>query len=77
MAPVNPDSPENLELTTEMLKYRVENMYSIPIVAFNKFVTWDERYRTGFPTFENPSCMPLFWFMGGKLTFQNLKPVDS
>ena len=52
-------------------------MYSIPIVAFNKFVTWDERYWTGFPTFENPSSMPLYWFMGGKLTFQNLKPADS
>ena len=77
MVSINPDDPRNFELTTEMLQYWVENMYSIPIVAFNKFVTWDERYWTDFPTFENPASMPLYWFMGGKLTFQNLKPVGG
>jgi len=33
-------------------------MYSIPVISFKKFVTWDERYWTGFPTSENPIYMP-------------------
>ena len=77
MVSINPDDPRNFELTTEMLKYWVENMYSIPIVGINKFVTWDERYWTGFPTFENPASQPLYWFQGGKLGIQNLKPVGG
>ena len=77
MVSINPDSPRNFEHTTELLKYWVENMYSIPVMAFKKFVTWNERYWTGFPTFENPASQPLYWFQGGKLTFQNLRPVEQ
>ena len=77
MVPINPDDPRNFELTTELFQYWVENMYSITTISFKKFVTWNEQYWTGFPTFENPTSQPLFWFQGGKLTFQNLKPVGS
>ena len=33
-------------------------MYSVTAIAFKKFVTWDEKYWTGFPTVENPEYMP-------------------
>ncbi|MEZ4639580.1 MAG: hypothetical protein R2856_32235 [Caldilineaceae bacterium] len=36
----------------------------ITAISFKKFVTWDERYWTGFPTAENPNYMPLYWFHG-------------
>ena len=75
MVPVNPDSPENIEITTEFLQYWNENMYAISVISFKKFVTWDETYWTGFPTFENPTSQPLYWFQGGKVTFQNLTPA--
>jgi peptide/nickel transport system substrate-binding protein len=77
MAAVNPDSPENVQLVQEFLKYWTENMYFITAISFKKFVTWDERYWTGFPTSENPNYMPLYWFQGGKFAFQSLKPTAS
>jgi peptide/nickel transport system substrate-binding protein len=75
MVPVNPDSEENIQITTDMLKYWVEQMYFITPIAFKKFVTWDERYWTGFPTSEDPKYMPLYWFHGGKFAFQGLEPT--
>lgn len=76
MASLNPDSPENLQLNQDFLKYWTEQMYFISVISFKKFVTWDERYWTGFPTSESPSYMPLYWFQGGKFAFQSLKPVN-
>jgi|AMZC01.1.fsa_nt_AMZC01004082.1_10 peptide/nickel transport system substrate-binding protein len=76
MALTAPGSEESLKVSRDFIKYWVENMYSIPVISFKKFVTWDERYWTGFPTSENPIYMPLYWFHGGKFTFQSLKPVQ-
>ncbi|MCS6827904.1 MAG: ABC transporter substrate-binding protein [Caldilinea sp.] len=76
MVSAPPGSPENTEITTEFLKYWTEQMYFITPISFKKFVTWDERYWTGFPTSENPKYMPLYWFQGGKFTFQSLEPVS-
>jgi peptide/nickel transport system substrate-binding protein len=76
MALTAPGSEESLQVSQDFVKYWVENMYSIPAISFKKFVTWDERYWTGFPTSENPAYMPLYWFHGGKFTFQSLEPVQ-
>jgi len=76
MATTDPASDENIEINTEFLQYWTENMYSITTIAFKKFVTWDERYWTGFPTAENPNYMPLYWFQGGKFAIQNLTSVS-
>jgi len=77
MAALSPDSEENVQAVIELSKYWVENMYSITAISFKKFVTWDQRYWTGFPTSENPNYMPLYWFQGGKFAFQNLTPVTQ
>jgi peptide/nickel transport system substrate-binding protein len=76
MAGVNPDSEENHQLVLDYSKYWIENMYSLTTISFKKFVTWDERYWTGFPTSEEPTYMPLYWFQGGKFAFQSLEPVN-
>jgi peptide/nickel transport system substrate-binding protein len=76
MATLSPDSEENVQVVQDLAKYWVENMYSITAISFKKFVTWDERYWTGFPTSENPNYMPLYWFQGGKFAFQSLTPVQ-
>jgi peptide/nickel transport system substrate-binding protein len=76
MAVTDPSTPESVELNTEYYKYWVENMYSITAIAFKKFVTWDERYWTGFPTAEDPNYMPLYWFHGGKFAVQNLSAAS-
>ncbi len=76
MEVVNPVSQEaeNVELGIQYLQNWVENMFDITAIAFKKFVTWDERYWTGFPTAENPNYQPLYWFQGGKYAIQNLHP---
>ena len=74
MEKVAPDSEENIQLTQEFLKYWVEKAYFITQIGFKKFVTWDEMYWTGFPTSENPTYQPLYWFQGGKYTFQMITP---
>jgi len=74
MEAVSPDSEENFELVREFLKYWVQQAYFITQIGFKKFVTWDEQYWTGFPTSENPTYMPLYWFQGGKFTWQIIKP---
>lgn len=76
MAAVEPDSEENYEIVREFLQHWTEEMYYITTISFKKFVTWDERYWTGFPTSENPEYMPLYWFHGGKFAFQSLEPVQ-
>jgi peptide/nickel transport system substrate-binding protein len=76
MAATAPDSDENHQIVTEFLQYFTEQMYFITCISFKKFVTWDERYWTGFPTSENPEYMPLYWFHGGKFAFQSLRPVE-
>lgn len=77
MAAVSPDSDENHQLVTDFLEYWTENMFFITGISFKKFVTWDERYWTGFPTSESPTYMPLYWFQGGTFAFQSLTPVTS
>ena len=76
MAPLHPESEESLQLVRDFLKYWTENMYAITTMGFKKFVTWDERYWTGFPTAENPTFMPLYWFQGGKFAYQSLTPTN-
>ncbi len=76
MAALSPDSEENIQVIQDFLKYWTENMYFITTISFKKFVTWDQRYWTGFPTAEDPSYMPLYWFQGGKFAFQSLTAVQ-
>lgn len=76
MADLNPESDENVEVVQEFLKYFTEEMYFITTISFKKFVTWDERYWTGFPTSESPDFMPLYWFHGGKFAFQSLESAQ-
>ncbi|WP_421723209.1 ABC transporter substrate-binding protein [Bauldia sp.] len=77
MAAVNPSSEDNFELVRDFVKYWTEEMYFVTVISFKKFVTWDERYWTGFPTAEDPKYMPLYWFQGGKFAFQGLQPVTN
>ena len=74
MEKVGPDSEENFQMVRDLVKYWVENAYDITQIGFKKFVTWDEQYWTGFPTSENPTYQPLYWFHGGKFTFEVIKP---
>lgn len=76
MVALEPGTPENQAVVQEFLQYWTEQMYTITVISFKKFVTWDERYWTGFPTSENPEYMPLYWFHGGKFAIQSIEPVQ-
>jgi len=76
MAKADPQSPEGIKLGQDFAKMWVENMYSINAITFKKFITWDSRYWKGFPSSENPSVFPEYWFHIGKFTFQNLEPAS-
>lgn len=71
----SPDDPRALELGQEFMKLWVENMWSIPLVSFKKFITFDEYYWTNFPTSENPYGQPLYWFIGSKFVLPHLQPT--
>jgi peptide/nickel transport system substrate-binding protein len=77
MAVLDPASEENFQLGRDFIQYWTENMYFITTISFKKFVTWDERYWTGFPTAESPDYQPLYWFHAGKFAIQSLQPVGS
>ncbi|MFC1976504.1 ABC transporter substrate-binding protein, partial [Chloroflexota bacterium] len=76
MGALHPDDPQVLELGREWMKLWVENMYIIPTISFKKFITIDEYYWTGYPTSENAPYQPLYWFHGGKFTFQQVEPAQ-
>lgn len=76
MALLDPGSEANFALNREFLQYWTENLYFITVISFKKFVTWDERYWTNFPTAEAPTYMPLYWFHGGKFAIQSLQPTS-
>jgi peptide/nickel transport system substrate-binding protein len=69
-----PDDPQVLELGRDFMKLWVENMYGITMMSFKKFITFDTTYWKGFPTSENPTYQPLYWFQGGKFAFQSVEP---
>jgi len=71
----DPQSPDGLALNQEFVKTWTENMYAINAISFKKFITWDSRYWKGFPTAENPTVFPEYWFQIGKFTFQQLEPA--
>jgi peptide/nickel transport system substrate-binding protein len=77
MASLLPTDPANLALGVEFQKEWLENMYGIPVISFKKFVTFNETYWTNVPSFENAIGQPLYWFAGGKFTFQNLQKVGE
>jgi peptide/nickel transport system substrate-binding protein len=77
MQPLFPDSEENHQAVIDFTKYITENMLFMTAISFKKFTTWDERYWTGFPTSEEPNYQPLYWFQGGAMAFQSLRPVTQ
>jgi len=72
---LSPDDPAALELNHGFMKLWVENMWSIPLVSFKKFITFDEFYWTNFPTSENPYGQPLYWFVGSRFVLPHLEPT--
>jgi peptide/nickel transport system substrate-binding protein len=74
LSKINPDDPKVQELGQQALKYWVENMLTTNTISFKKFTSFDDTYWTGWPTSENPTRQPLYWFIGGRFTFADVEP---
>ena len=74
---IHPDDSKVIERGQAFMKMWVENMYSIVTISFKKFITVDEYYWTGFPHNDNPFAQPLYWFGGGRFTFQYLQSIPT
>lgn len=75
MAPLHPEDPQILELGKEVMKLWVENMWSIVLFSYKKFITQSEYYWTHFPTAEDPYRAPCYWYLGGRWTLPYLEPT--
>ena len=73
----DPQSQEAVMINQDFLKMFAQNMYAIPVITFKKFITWDSRYWTGFPTSEDPTAFPEYWFQIGRYAFQGLEPAPA
>ena len=70
-------SPENLELGHEYVKLMVDEMPIIPMMSFNVFAAYSERYWTGFPdAFERPYANPVTNWANSRYIFTQLEPTN-
>ena len=74
MAKLSPEDPQVLDLGRQAMQFWVQNMITIQTISFKKFITQDTQYWTGFPTAENPTRQPLYWFIGGRFAFAGVAP---
>jgi peptide/nickel transport system substrate-binding protein len=74
MAKLSPEDSQVLDLGRQAMQLWVENMLTIQTISFKKFITQDTQYWNGFPTAENPTRQPLYWFIGGRFAFQGIAP---
>jgi peptide/nickel transport system substrate-binding protein len=74
MGALAPEDPQVADVGRQAMQFLVQNMVRTTTISFKKFITQDQQYWTGFPTAENPNRQPLYWFMGGRFTFQQIAP---
>ncbi len=74
MSKLSPEDPAVLDLGRQAMQFWVENMITIQTISFKKFITQDTQYWSGFPTAEKPTRQPLYWFIGGRFSFQQVTP---
>jgi len=72
MGRLSPEDPQVLDVGRQVMQFWVTNMLRIHTISFKKFITQDTQYWSGFPTAENPTRQPLYWFIGGRYTFAQL-----
>lgn len=71
------DHEANVALGNEFIKLMVDEMPIIPVMSFNVFSAYDERYWTGFPTAEeNPYANIVTNWSNSKYIFTQIKPTN-
>ena len=70
------DDPKSIELGKDYVKLAVQEMPTIPLMAYNVFTAMDQTYWTGFPTSENPYTDPVPNWGNSRSMFVKLKPAN-
>jgi peptide/nickel transport system substrate-binding protein len=74
MSKLSPEDSQVLDLGRQAMQLWVTNMITIQTISFKKFITQDTQLWKGFPTAENPTRQPLYWFIGGRFSFAQVTP---
>ena len=70
------DDPKSIELGKDYVKLAVQEMPTIPLMAYNVFTAMDQTYWTGYPTAENPYTDPVPNWGNSRYMFVKLKPAN-
>jgi len=70
------DDPKSIELGKDYVKLTVQEMPTIPLMAYNVFTAMDQTYWTGYPTAENPYTDPVPNWGNSRYMFVKLKPAN-
>jgi peptide/nickel transport system substrate-binding protein len=68
------DDPRSIELGRDYVKLAVQEMPTIPLMAYNVFVAMDDTYWTGYPTAEDPYANPVPNWGNSRYMMVRLKP---
>ena len=77
MAPLSPDDPQVIELSTAFLEEMVREMAWIPMVGTSKFVPVTTSWWDGFPNNENMYNGPWWWWAAFKYITPFLEPTGN
>ena len=64
----------SVELGRDYVKLAVQEMPTIPLMAYNVFVAMDDTYWTGYPTAEDPYANPVPNWGNSRYMMVRLKP---
>ena len=71
------DDPKGIELGEEYLKLSVQEMPSIPLMAYNVLTVMDTTYWTGYPSAEDPYTDPVPNWANTKYMMVKLRPAQK
>ncbi|HWL81183.1 MAG TPA: ABC transporter substrate-binding protein [Roseomonas sp.] len=71
------EDPRTVELGRDYVKLAVQEMPTIPLVAYNVFTAMDETYWTGFPTSEEPYANPVPNWSNSRYMMVRIKPRQA
>lgn len=77
MGAVPPGNPKLINKELDYFKYMTKQRYFINLTGFKKFIIFDEKYWSNFPTGENPYGQPCYWFLGSKFVLPYLEKVNN
>jgi peptide/nickel transport system substrate-binding protein len=71
------ENPRVIELGREFCRVAVDDMFQIPISAYNVFSVMDQYYWTGYPDINNPYANPVSNWTNWRYIYTKLRPTGK